>query len=61
MRFSCPKYKEKLVFVIFHFERLGDESFMVTRYTNLLLLYLLYVDFITLPTVVSFFSGLSQS
>jgi len=34
---------------------------MVTRYTNLLLLYLLYVDFITLPTVVSFFSGLSQS
>ena len=34
---------------------------MVTRYTNLLLLYLLYVDFMTLPTVASFFSGLSQS
>ena len=36
-------------------ERLGDESFMVTRYRNLLLLYLLYVDFMTLPTVASFF------
>ena len=36
-------------------ERLGDESFMVTRYRNLLLLYLLYVDFMTLSTVTSFF------
>ena len=33
-------------------ERLGDESFMVTRYRNLLLL---YVDFMTLSTVASFF------
>jgi len=36
---------------------------MVTRGTNLslLLLYLLYVDFMTLPTVASSFSGLTQS
>ena len=26
IRFSCPKYKEKLVFVIFHFEKSGGDS-----------------------------------